>query len=124
MKRQLTNKPIHNFSERDITHMLISQLNYRGFIVWRHNVTAIGYERKNGSVGRVMFGRKGDSDIMGFQKKTGRFIVVEVKKPGYKPSDVSPQQEEFINMVTYFGGIGFVASSIEEMEEKLKTFYD
>jgi hypothetical protein len=68
----------------------------------------------------MLFGRKGDSDIMGFQKKTGRFICVECKLPGWKLEDVSSEQLEFINMVNHFGGIGIVASSVEELKVGLQ----
>jgi hypothetical protein len=109
-------------SERDITYLLIDYLNAKGFIVWRHNVSSTDYQRKDGSTGRMLFGKKGDSDIMGFQKKTGRFICVEVKKPGYRVGDITMEQAKFISMVNYFGAIGIVASSVEELEEGLKEF--
>lgn len=53
---------------------------------------------------------KGISDILGIYK--GRFLAIEVKKPGGKPSQ---HQKEFLDEVNRHGGIGFVARSAEEV---------
>ena len=41
-------------------------------------------------------------------------MFIEMKRPGYSPSDVSDEQRAFIRAVKLFGGIAGVASSVEE----------
>jgi len=61
------------------------------------------------------FGRKthqiGVSDIVGCTKE-GRFIAIEVKKQGGKPT---VEQIEFIVDVVKHGGIGMIAYSLDEV---------
>lgn len=52
----------------------------------------------------------GSSDIVGL-RKDGRFIAIEVKVPGKKPT---ADQIKFINSVQRFGGNAGVATSVEE----------
>ena len=46
----------------------------------------------------------------------GRFLAVEVKRPGHKRSW---KQMEFQDAVSRAGGIAVVAQSVEELEEQL-----
>jgi hypothetical protein len=65
---------------------------------------------------------KGVSDIIGILPKGiagsdgGRFLAIEVKRPGGK---VSPHQEQFIERVNRIGGLGFVAYSVEDVINRL-----
>jgi hypothetical protein len=54
------------------------------------------------------------SDIIGCRLKTGRFLAIEVKRPGGKPT---PEQQQFIDTINHAGGLAFVARSIEEVEQ-------
>lgn len=54
--------------------------------------------------------RKGVSDVLGFNKKTGRFIAVEVK---FGRDRLSPQQEAFLNEVRKAGGIAIEARDMD-----------
>jgi hypothetical protein len=56
---------------------------------------------------------KGSADLIGWCPG-GRFLAVEVKKPG---GLVSSEQVSFINAVNNHGGIAMVATSAEEFEE-------
>lgn len=59
--------------------------------------------------------KKGVSDILGIYK--GKFLAIEVKTPTGR---ASPFQKTFLKDVTDCGGIGFIARSIEDVEENLK----
>lgn len=57
----------------------------------------------------------GSSDLIGIWD--GRFLAVEVKKPGKK---ASKEQEAFLGIVRKFGGIAFVAHSAAEAMAQLE----
>ncbi len=57
---------------------------------------------------------KGVSDILGCFK--GRLLAIEVKAPGYHPSQ---DQVIFIDNVNEAGGIAFIAYSVEDVIENL-----
>jgi hypothetical protein len=46
--------------------------------------------------------------------KTGRFLAIEVKRPGGK---ATPEQQQFIDTINQAGGLAFVARSVEEVEK-------
>jgi hypothetical protein len=50
--------------------------------------------------------------------KTGRFLAIEVKRPGGKPT---PEQQQFMDMINQAGGLAFVAHSIEEVAEVFRS---
>lgn len=67
---------------------------------------------------------KGIADILGCYN--GRMIAIEVKEPGWKPPEPGTkkyrhfkEQEVFLCQVNQAGGIGFFASSVETVIEKL-----
>lgn len=57
---------------------------------------------------------RGVSDILGIYN--GQMLAIEVKKPGGK---LSEYQEQFIKTVNKNGGIAFMATSIDDVIEKL-----
>jgi hypothetical protein len=57
----------------------------------------------------------GSSDLIGITA-TGRFLAIEVKRPGNKPT---PEQRAFIAFVRSFGGVAGVCHSVEEFVELL-----
>lgn len=65
---------------------------------------------------------KGVSDIIGIlprgiaESTGGRFLAIEVKRPGGK---VSPHQAQFIDRVNRMGGLGFVAYSAQDVIDRL-----
>lgn len=83
-----------------------------GVLVMKHTVEACHKCRARPSE-RTGLG-KGASDLICIVPPLGRIVVIEMKKPGYSPSDVRPDQHCFIRVVRRFGGIGGVASSPEE----------
>jgi hypothetical protein len=66
------------------------------------------------------FQRAGLPDIMGVHQ--GRFIGIEVKRPGKKHNE-SSIQEYVRNRISLAGGIAFVATSQEEVINKLKEVF-
>ena len=62
-----------------------------------------------------IYAKAGVSDIIACIK--GRFVAIEVKRPGKKPTQL---QENFIKAVNTVGGLGFWADSLDEVKIKLK----
>ena len=48
----------------------------------------------------------------------GRFVAIEVKKPGGKPSAL---QKAYIKTINEIGGIAFWADNLDDVKEKLKN---
>lgn len=66
---------------------------------------------------RRFVGLRGVADILGVLQ-TGRFLAVEVKRPGGKTSQ---EQDRFLDRVASLGGVACCVSSVEELEEDLKA---
>ena len=62
-----------------------------------------------------IYAKAGVSDIIACIK--GRFVAIEVKRPGKKPTQL---QENFIKAVNTVGGLGFWADNLEDVKIKLK----
>ena len=73
-----------------------------GALMWVHNVdnrmlhTGLGI---------------GTSDLIGVVPPHGRFLGVEVKRPGEKPND---NQKRWLAVVRQFGGVSGVATNVQE----------
>jgi len=105
-------------TERDIMNAIITYLNYTGkYYAWRTNSGSIKLDNRDGSTRMIRMARAGTSDIFAIRRGDAKFIAIEVKRPGKKPT---PAQEEFINMIREYGGIAGIATSIEEAEAILK----
>ena len=93
-------------SEADIMRLIQMEASKVGARLWRNNVgTAM---TKNGSF--ITFGLcVGSSDLIGIYK--GRFLAVEVKAKGKKPTK---EQINFIDFINKFGGIAGVCYSVED----------
>jgi Holliday junction resolvase len=48
----------------------------------------------------------------------GKFVAIEVKRPGQKPK---PIQEVFLNTINKCGGIAFWADNLNIVKEKIRT---
>lgn len=57
---------------------------------------------------------KGFTDLLVMCQRTGRVVFVEVKLPGYSPSDVKPEQRKFIATMRKLGGVAGIATCEEE----------
>lgn len=82
----------------EITKSAITELKLRGANVWMQNNLAVK--------GRKFIGRKGVSDIIGFNR-VGLFVACEVKTIN---DHFSPDQILFLNEVKQSGGIALVAT--------------
>lgn len=64
-----------------------------------------------------IYSRKGVPDIFACLK--GRYLQIEVKKPGEVPTKA---QETFMEGINNCGGIAFYATSVQEVKDKLKEY--
>ena len=62
-----------------------------------------------------IYAKAGVSDILACNR--GRFVAIEVKKPGNKPSAL---QDNFINAINSIGGFAFWADTLQDVKDKLK----
>lgn len=65
---------------------------------------------------------RGISDLIGITPD-GRFLAIEVKAPG-KEKTATPEQLDFIENILQRGGIGIVASSVDQVERALTATMD
>ena len=99
-------------SEQDakyITNHVLQILPLKGIKAWRQNNLAVR--------GRKFTGLLGVSDVIGYQKRGGRFVAVEVKGP---KDTLSNEQIEFLESIKKAGGIAIVATSTQQFEKELK----
>lgn len=54
----------------------------------------------------------GTSDLICIVPPFGRFLGIEVKRPKYSPSDVSPAQRAWLATVRHFGGVSGIATDV------------
>jgi hypothetical protein len=104
---------MRNEKEQDIQKAILDYLRIKKFVVFKHHSTGSGI--RDGKAFFFAYSEKGISDIIACSK-TGRFIAIEVKKPGGKPS---PEQLEFLERVNSNGGIGILAYSIDDVIGKV-----
>ncbi len=102
--------------ESDIQRQILEYLRYdrRVALYWRQNTGAARYE-KDGKERFIRFGTPGISDILGVLHG-GRFFAIEVKMPKRKLTEI---QANFINNVRLAGGVAFVATCVEDVQEHL-----
>ena len=100
-----TAKPL----ERTVLRAVLSALAIHPSVAWavRMNVGAFN----NGAGNYVRVGFVGCADVIG-QLRDGRFLAVEVKRPGGKVTD---DQAAFLARVTKYGGVGFVAFGVDDV---------
>jgi hypothetical protein len=129
-------KPTANQTTEDVLRFL----GYSGYVVWRNNTTGIfdpsqtvakllrfvnglkgkptGEEIAKCFVFRKNQGRNGIPDVIGYEKKTGRFISVEVKAGKDK---LSAEQDFFIKQAKRNGCEAYVVRSFDDLLEQLKA---
>lgn len=97
------------------TRQILDYLNSAGFIAWRNNNNAVWDEKKQ--VFRAGNTMKGVADIIGIEKKTGRFLAVEVKAGKDRPS---PEQTRFIADIEKAGGLACFAGCAGDVVEYIE----
>lgn len=88
--------------EQDIQKDIINFLEKNGFLAIKHNNIGI-------------YARAGVPDILACSNQ-GKFIGIEVKRPGEKPK---PIQQAFIDAINNLNGVAFSAVSVEEVQRNL-----
>ncbi len=102
-------------SEHAIQSQILAWLPYLGVYAWRNNSgrISVGEGKKRRM---ILMGQAGLPDIIGVQKKTGRLVGIEVKRPGNRPTDI---QRRVLDELTKYGALAFVATSIEDVKKYL-----
>ena len=95
--------PKPKIKEADITRQIRQYLDIKGIFHWK---------QWQGPMSQP----KGVSDIIGIYN--GRFLAIEIKKPG---GALTPMQAAFIMKVNAHGGIGFMATSVNDVIERLNA---
>lgn len=84
---------------------------------WRQNTAAGKIVYPGGRCSQFMkFGFPGCPDILGFLTN-GRFLAVECKRVGEKPT---LEQQSFLDLVNRHGGLGLVAFSADDVAQALE----
>jgi hypothetical protein len=99
--------------EQQIQRAILEYLRWRHIPCYKHQNA--GIRKPDG--GYIPTHTRGVSDIIGCIPKTGRFLAIEVKRPGNRPT---PEQQQFIDTINEAGGLAFVARSVEEVENKME----
>ena len=100
--------------EKDIQKAILDYLIYRNITAWRTN-SGMSFRTYKDKVFVQRMAPKGTSDIIGILND-GRFLAIEVKRPGKKATE---EQQKFIDMINKKGGLAFVATSIDDVSEKI-----
>lgn len=103
--------------EIDIQWLVKAEAEKHGAYLWRNNTGGL-YDR----TGRfVKYGLcTGSSDLIGVLPD-GKFLAIEVKLPGKKPTEA---QIKFLDWIKEKGGVAFVATCAEDVKKELTTYYN
>jgi hypothetical protein len=91
--------------------LAVLQAHPRVAFVWRANTIS----QKIG-LRYIKAGFVGQPDVLGMLKD-GQFLACEVKRPGGKLTD---EQAAFLELVNRRGGLGFMATSVDDVMRALK----
>lgn len=106
-------KPTYKPLERDVLRGVLEALALHPSVAWAHRMNVGAFENAAGRHVRVGF--VGCPDVIG-QLRDGRFLAVEVKRPGGKVTD---DQAAFLARVTKHGGVGFVAYGVDDVMRQI-----
>lgn len=108
-------------TEKQIEKEILDYLNKEIGFFFKHQSVGIYDPTIEKYRSKSMYDLNGVADILGLLKKdrVGRFVAIEVKKPG---EHLRMNQLGFLEKVLREGGIAFKASSVEEVKEKLHNF--
>jgi len=107
--------------EAQVQKGIMQFLGYHPRVVpmfWRNNTGAITIPNKNVAYKSrfIRFGKVGSADILGILWN-GRMLAIEVKAGKNK---TTKRQQAFIDNINTAGGLGFVARSIDDVDEVLR----
>lgn len=106
------NSPSGKITETEVQNQIIDWLCLKQIFNWRQNT--MGVYMGDGKFRKAP--ATGVSDILGILKN-GRFLAIEVKRPGGK---ATPEQLEFIENINSNGGLAFVADNLDKVIEILE----
>lgn len=112
-------KPKKNISATSanvLTKQALRMLDLKGYQVWRQNNGGV-YDPTL-KVFRSNSSTPGISDIIGFHRKTSRFLACEIKAGKDRLSD---EQELFLENVRKAGGIALVIRTNDDIESLSKS---
>jgi hypothetical protein len=99
-------------SESDVIKLIDEALSVYGIFHFRNNTGAI----KTARGGFVRFGSPGAAEFLGICPG-GRFLSVEVKRPGGR---LSPEQKTWLDAVNNEGGVAIWVDGVESLEQQLR----
>jgi len=104
--------------EQDIKNLILDWfLTQDKYFAWPNDSVGIwdprGFYRK-----KTKRHLSGVSDILGIERKTGRFIAIEVKS---KTGVLSKHQLVFLTMIIEMGGYAIIARSLDDVLTKLEA---
>ncbi len=94
-----------------LTKQVVVFLMASGFHVWRQNNGGVFDPTKK--VFRRNSSTPGISDILGYEKKTGKILAVEIK---VGKDTLKPHQKEFLAGVDKAGGYAFVVRTLDDIK--------
>ena len=98
-------------TEKEIERQILDYLHtLPGCVAWKHHQLIANKHRRRGK-----YEPKGIPDIIGVYR--GRFIAIEVKRP--KGGVVKQEQKLFIELLNKYGGLAFIATSVEDVQRYL-----
>lgn len=103
--------------EADVLRAILAYLKIHPAVAlaWRANTGAFTLLGASGKQRHVRAGFAGCPDILGMLKG-GRFLAIEVKRPGGR---LSTAQHAFLYRVEHDGGLGFMAESVADVQQRL-----
>ena len=103
-------------TEQQIQKTILDYLKINPLVAWVKRNNAGKVVIGEGNKKRYMnVGKQGEADVIGMLKG-GRFFAIEIKRSG---KYAKPSQEEWLNNIRKYGGIGIVANSLENVEQML-----
>jgi hypothetical protein len=107
---------MHAEREADILRACLRWLHLHGIYCWRQNQGAIAAVSRGKRRFFRFAGACGVSDILGLLRPAGRFLAIEVKRPGGRPT---PEQQVFLETVQANGGLALCVHSLDELQAAL-----
>lgn len=108
---------IRKTREQDLVNLCLQWLRLHRCMVWRQNQGGMTISGPGKSRFMRFCHQDGISDIIGLLP-TGRFLAVECKQPGKKPTD---NQDEFLREVVATRGVAICVTSLQDLQTKLEA---
>lgn len=98
--------------EKAVVAQILDYLRLRRIFAWRNNTGGVVDARGH----FYRYGAVGSPDIIGVLGKNGRFLAIEVKREGQRPS---ARQTAFLGQLRAFGALVVVAYNLEDVQKAL-----